>query len=235
MHRLRSLIVQFKDCEGLGTLESSLRKANYTITYHYAFKKGEKLIPESHQIFDIIILLGGPQSVYSHDDQDFFKPYLNLIENSLAIPEKKILGICLGSQILAKALGAEVIKGKNGLEVGFSTVSIQNTAHPIFKGINTDQLTAFHLHEDTFNLPKDAELLLSNEKYKNQMYSYKNKAFGIQCHFEVTIPILEVWWNLYKEIPNTVGDFSLEFSTKQKEMEANARILFDNILTSKAN
>lgn len=221
------------DCEGAGIIEDSLRKANYKITYHDAYRKGLQLVPESHQIFDMIVLMGGPKSVYDPKEQEFFKPYLNLVENSLAISGKKVLGICLGSQILAKVLGAKVEKGENGLEVGFSKVSILNSAHPIFQGITTSHIPTFHLHGDTFNLPQGTERLLSSEKYENQMFSYQNKGFGIQCHFEVTYPMLEVWWNVHKEIPANLGKISNEVKTKQKEMEANARILFDNII--KAN
>jgi len=230
---VRSLIIRFMDCEGPGILEDSLRKSNYKITYHDAYKKGLQLVPESQQIFDIIILMGGPKSVYDPKEQEFFKPYLNLVENSLAISGKKVLGICLGSQILAKVLGSKVEKGDKGLEVGFSKVSILNSAHPIFQGITTSHISTFHLHGDTFNLPSGAERLLSSEKYENQMFSYENKGFGIQCHFEVTYPMLEVWWNIHKEIPATLGKISNEIKIKQKEMEANARILFDNII--KAN
>ncbi|HMV42183.1 MAG TPA: type 1 glutamine amidotransferase [Leptospiraceae bacterium] len=232
---MRSLIVRFLDCEGPGILESSLRNANYKITYHDAYKKGIQLVPESQQIFDIIVLMGGPQAVYDPKLESFFYPYLKLVENALSIPGKKVLGICLGSQIIAKALGSKVEKGKNGPEVGFSNVSVSNSSHPIFSGISSKQLTTFHLHGDTFDLPQGSERLLASEKYENQMFSYKDKAIGIQCHFEVTYPMLEVWWNIHKEIPSTLGKISPEIKTKQQEMEANARILFDNILKLKAN
>ena len=232
---MRSLIIRFMDCEGPGILEESLRKSDYKITYHDAYKKGLQLVPESHQIFDLIVLMGGSKSVYDPKEHDFFKPYLSLVENSISIPGKKILGICLGSQIIAKALGATVEKGVNGLEVGFSKVSILNSAHPIFQNITTSHLTTFHYHGDTFSLPTGTERLMSSEKYENQMFTYKNKGYGIQCHFEVTYPMLEIWWNIHKDIPKTLGVISEEIKTKQKEMEANARILFDNIVNSKAN
>jgi hypothetical protein len=154
---------------------------------------------------------------------------------ALAIPGKKVIGVCLGSQILAKALGATVMKGANGAEIGFSKVSVTNTAHNVFQGITSANLTAFHLHGDTFDLPPNTERLISSEKYENQMFSYKNKGYGIQCHFEVTYPMLEVWWKVHKEIPQTIGNISNEIKVKQQEMEANARILFDNIIASKAN
>ena len=232
---MRSLIIRFMDCEGPGIIEDSLRKANYTITYHDAYKKGIQIVPESHQIFDIIILMGGPKSVYDPKEDTFFKPYLRLVENTISIPGKKVLGICLGSQIIAKALGAKVEKGNNGLEVGFSKVSILNSAHPIFQHITSSHISTFHLHADTFSLPAGSERLMSSDKYENQMFSYENKAFGIQCHFEVTYPMLEVWWNVHKEMPKVLGSISQEIKTKQIEMEANARILFENIVTTKAN
>jgi GMP synthase-like glutamine amidotransferase len=232
---VRSLIIRFLDCEGPGIIENSLRNANYKITYHDAYRKGIQLIPESQQIFDTIILMGGPQSVYDPKEESFFKPYINLVENALAIPRKRVIGICLGSQILAKALGATVMKGASGPEIGFSKVSVTNTAHNVFQGITSANLTAFHLHGDTFDLPPNTERLISSEKYENQMFSYKNKGYGIQCHFEVTYPMLEVWWKVHKEIPQTIGNISNEIKVKQQEMEANARILFDNIIASKAN
>ena len=67
------------------------------------------------------------------------------------------------------------------------------------------------------------------------MFSYENKAFGIQCPFEVTYPMLEVWWNVHKEIPKVLGSISQEIKTKQIEMEANARILFESIVTTYAD
>lgn len=223
------------DCEGPGIIEDSLREANYKITYHDAYKKNQQLVPESQQIFDLIVLMGGPKSVYDPKEEAFFKPYINLVENAISIPGKKVLGICLGAQVLAKALGATVEQGSKGQEIGFSKVSILNSSHPVFKGINDKQITAFHLHGDTFNLPQGTEHLVSSDKYENQMFVYKDKGYGIQCHFEVTYPMLEVWWNVHKEIPKTIGPISNEIKTKQKEMEANARILFDNIIASKAN
>lgn len=232
---MRSLIVRFLDCEGPGILESSLRSANYKITYHDAYKKGIHLVPESHQIFDIIVFMGGPQAVYDPNLESFFHHYFELAENALAISGKKVLGICLGSQILAKVLGAKVEKGKNGIEVGFSKVKITDPAHSVFKGISAKELETFHLHGDTFDLPQGASRLISSDKYENQMFVYENKGFGIQCHFEVTYPMLEVWWNVHKEIPSNLGKISSEIKTKQQEMEANARILFDNIISSKAN
>ena len=81
---MRSLIIRFMDCEGPGIIEDSLRKANYTITYHDAYKKGIQIVPESHQIFDIIILMGGPKSVYDPKEDTFFKPYLRLVENTIS-------------------------------------------------------------------------------------------------------------------------------------------------------
>ena len=145
------------DCEGPGIIEDSLRRANYKITYHDAYKKSQQLVPESQQIFDLIVLMGGPKSVYDPKEQAFFKPYIDLVENAISIPGKKVLGICLGAQILAKALGATVEQGSKGQESGFSNVSILNSSHPVFKGIKENQITAFHLHGDTFNLPQGTE------------------------------------------------------------------------------
>lgn len=227
---MRSLIIRFMDAEGPGIIEDCLLEKNSRITYHDSYKKGIELIPSSHLLFDVIVLMGGPQSVYDPDLDKFFKPYFQLIENTLAQPGKKVIGVCLGSQILAKVLGARVFRGEAGEEVGFDDLTIQNKSHPVFEGIGGNTVKAFHLHGDTFNLPAGSELLLSSSKYENQMYSYENRAFGIQCHLEITLAMLSVWWDVHKTIPNTLGKMNNEVKFTQQDMEVTSRVLFKNLL-----
>ncbi|MDX1959276.1 MAG: type 1 glutamine amidotransferase [Leptospiraceae bacterium] len=225
---MRSLIVRFADCEGPGIIESILREKGYRITYHDSYKKGLELVPSSHQIFDLIILMGGPNSVANPAEEDFFSPYLSLVENAIAT-DKKILGICLGSQILAKVLGSNVVKGEKGEEVGFGNCKILDASQKVFANISTSELPVFHLHEDTYEIPKTATPLLSSEKYSSQMFSYKDKAFGIQCHLEMTYPMLEVWHKRFSNVSKTI---SLNEETKKKTSEVNAsgKIVLQNII-----
>jgi GMP synthase-like glutamine amidotransferase len=225
---MRSLIVRFLDSEGPGIIESSLKENGYKITYHDSYKKGLELVPESQQIFDLILLMGGPQTVYNESEYEFFKPYLNLVEQTLSLPNKKIIGVCLGSQILAKVLGAKVEKGKNGSEIGFSKLQIKDSSHPIFSNLKSD-INTFHLHNDTFDLPTGSKLLASSEKYENQIFDYKNIAFGIQCHLEVTPIMLQTWWKVHK-LNKQIGELNSSHLEEAKEMNELAKPIFDKMI-----
>ncbi|EMF89379.1 class I glutamine amidotransferase [Leptospira santarosai str. ST188] len=187
---MRSLIVRFKDCEGPGILLDSLRERNYKITYHNAYDPRIQPFPDAHLVFDLIVLLGGPQSVTDPTLVRFFEPWLNLVRYAASMPNRKVIGICLGAQIISKALGGEVRRGEKGPEVGFYDVRIQEP-HLVLDGI--DSFPAFHLHEDVFSIPPGAKHLLKSEMYSNQMFSFQDRIFGIQCHIEVTASMLKVW------------------------------------------
>ncbi|MCH1910734.1 type 1 glutamine amidotransferase [Leptospira noguchii] len=199
---MRSLIVRFKDCEGPGILLDSLKKRNYKVTYHNAYDLRVKPLPDAHLVFDLIVLLGGPQSVTDPSLAVFFEPWLNLVRYAASIPNRKMIGICLGSQIISKALGAEVKRGENGPEVGFYDVQVQEP-YFLFDGISS--FPAFHLHEDVFSIPKGAKHLLKSQKYSNQMFSFEDRIFGIQCHLEVTASMFSVWQKVHSDFIRSAG------------------------------
>lgn len=227
---MRAVFIRFIDCEGPGILEPLLREKGYRISYHNAYDTRVQLMPEIHLNFDLIVMLGGPQSVADPDKQEFFKPYYEIVENVIALPNKKLIGVCLGSQIIARALGANVRPGTKGPETGFSELQILKPAHPVFSGVEGESILAFHLHEDIFDIPVGADHLLASEFYANQMFSYKNKVFAFQTHLEPTLGMLQVWQNVHKEfIAKGNGDFS-DLETKQQTMEKSAKIIFRNII-----
>ncbi|MDF3819555.1 type 1 glutamine amidotransferase [Leptospira sp. 96542] len=227
---MRAVFIRFLDCEGPGILEPLLRSLGYRISYHNAYDRRIQILPEFHLNFDLVVMLGGPQSVADPNFDEFFKPYYQIVENIITMGDKKLIGICLGSQIIAKVLGADVSLGTKGPEVGFSKVQILNQSHPIFKGINADSFLAFHLHEDVFGIPVGAEHLLAGEFYANQMFSYKNRIFAFQTHLEPTLPMLNVWLDFHKEfIKKGKGDFT-DLANKQREMTETANTIFKNII-----
>jgi GMP synthase-like glutamine amidotransferase len=229
---MRALFVRFKDCEGPGILEPVLRENGYRISFHNAYDQRLQLMPEAHLNFDLIILLGGPQSVADPELDTFFRPYYQLVKNMLATSGRKLIGICLGSQIIAKVLGVDVVPGEKGPEVGFSPLKVKDNSHPIFKGLVESEIVAFHLHEDTFSIPNGATHLLESSMYKNQMFAYENKAYAFQAHLEPTMPMLDVWRVVHKDfIAKGNGDF-IDIGIKQAEMEKSARIIFRNILNT---
>lgn len=227
---MRSLIVRFIDCEGPGILENVLREKGYNVTYHDAYRPGLKLVPESHQIFDLIILMGGPNSVANPEEREFFKPYFGLVEDTLSLSSHKVLGICLGAQILAKVLGSEVRKGEKGQELGFGTVKVTNSSHPVLKGIDSTEIPVFHFHGDTYDNPKNSEGILSSEMYPSQMFAYQNKAFGIQCHIELTAPMLDVWRVRFPEIGKIVSSVNDNVRTQISSIQKYGKTIFENII-----
>ncbi|MBE7412018.1 MAG: type 1 glutamine amidotransferase [Leptospiraceae bacterium] len=231
---MRSLIVRFINCEGPGIIEEILRKENYSVTYHDTFKKHEKLVPNSHLFFDLLILMGGPYSLADNSNKEFFHPYFELVENMISIPSKKIIGVCLGGQLISKVLGGDVSKGEKGIETGFSKVQIQDKSDFVFNGINQNSITAFHLHENVFTIPKSGKHLLSGGVYPNQMFSYEDRVFGIQCHLEPTMKMVKDWSVVHKDfIGKSSNAYPLLDENMQKETEETGKIIFQNMIRKK--
>lgn len=229
---MRSLIIRFLDSEGPGLIGDILKEKGYQITYHNAYEKGLHLIPQSHQFFDIIIMMGGPQDLADPDMESFFKPYIDLVQAAYSRDKARVIGVCLGSQIIAEALGGKVYTGKEGAEVGFSPVTVLDPEDKAFAGLNSlKSFQAFHLHRNTFDLPPGAKHLLSSEKYKNQMFSIEDRIYGIQAHLEPSIAMLKIWKDVHKEFLEKGGNPSTEdWEERQVEMEKIARVLFNNLI-----
>lgn len=232
---MRSLIVRFIDSEGPGILANILRENGYQITYHNAYHHGLHLIPQAHLVFDLVVLLGGPMSVTDPSLQKFFKPYYELVKGIYSQPDSICIGICLGAQIIAKAFGAEVTKGTNGKEAGYDNLEIIAPQHPLFSGLeNRSQLPVFHLHEDTFSLPKGAQLLAKSKLYENQIYSIENRIFGFQPHLEPTWDMIQIWSKVHQKFLEEAGwKFQSSMYTLHKDLEIIGKKVFQNILNMK--
>lgn len=227
---MRSLIVRFADCEGPGTLAGILREKNYTVTYHDAFRTGLELIPSAHQMFDLVVFMGGPASVADPDQSHFFLPYFRLAENILKMQNSRMIGICLGAQLLAKVLGADVKKGGKGPEVGFGDAEILHH-DSVFQDIPGKALPVFHLHEDVFSIPSGAKHLLSSPLYPSQMFSFENRVFAFQCHIEITPEILNAWKTRFPEVRNYLIS-EKNTSEKTESVRKNGEKIFRNILNA---
>jgi len=147
---------------------------------------------------DLLVVMGGPVGVYQADEYPFLKQEIELIKKRLDAGMPTI-GICLGSQLMAAALGEKVYKGEQGKEVGWQRLSItdagKNTPIEHLCGSKTQM---FQWHGDTFDLPKDATLLASTDRYKNQAYSI-DKSMGLQCHPEVQECQLQEWFVMFQK------------------------------------
>jgi GMP synthase-like glutamine amidotransferase len=149
-------------------------------------------IPEPDEVEGLIVM-GGPMGVYEADRYPFLLDETRLIAE-LVKRGQPVLGVCLGAQLLASALGARVYKGP-AQEIGFGTVSPTADARqdPIFAALE-DPLPVFHWHGDTFDLPKDAVLLARNASYEHQAFRFGRNAYGLQFHVEVDLNT----WNRWK-------------------------------------
>lgn len=144
-----------------------------------------------------LVVMGGPMGAFDDDEHPWLAAERALIADCVerGVP---VLGVCLGAQLLAGALGARVYRGPRG-EVGAGTVSLTEAsrADAVFGGA-VDPLPVVHWHHDTFDLPADAVLLGSSERYDHQAFRVGERAYGLQFHVELgprDLPMLQAHMN----------------------------------------
>jgi GMP synthase (glutamine-hydrolysing) len=139
---------------------------------------------------DALIVLGGPMS--ANDPLPGLRTELALIGEALekSVP---VLGVCLGSQLIAKALGARVYRNEK-LEIGWAPVSLTDDGRkdPVLGSV-ASPATLFHWHGETFDLPRGATWLACSEKCRHQAYRYGANVYGLQFHPEVTAEMVVDW------------------------------------------
>jgi GMP synthase (glutamine-hydrolysing) len=149
-------------------------------------------LPKDFSGLKAVVSLGGPMNV----DEETRHPFL-IKENEFIkeIVKRNIpyLGICLGSQLLAKAAGAKVYKAKNK-EIGLFEVTLtaEGKRDPLFEGLE-NPLLVFQWHEDTFDLPEGATLLASSAVCPHQAFRLGSCAYGVQFHVEITEKNIREW------------------------------------------
>ena len=167
--------------EDLGTLAISLKQHNYNMSDLDPFGA------------DLVVVLGGPIGAYEEKAYPFLVHELKFLEQRLA-SDLPTIGICLGAQLIARALGAKVYPGHHK-EIGWSaiTLSAAGKRSPLHYLIS--ELTpVLHWHGDTFDLPLGATHLASTATYPNQAFSWGQHCLALQFHPEVTAIGLERWF-----------------------------------------
>lgn len=185
---------------------------------------------------DLLLVMGGPIGVYQADDYPFLYQEIDILKRRIAA-DKATLGICLGSQLIAKAIGGKVYKGPKGPEAGWRDLALtpegQQSPARHFAAQYTKML---QWHGDTFDLPPEAVLLAEGEIYKNQIYQYGRRVLGIQCHPEVTHERMLEWYvGLVDEVtgPSPVIPLKTLREDTERYVEtanARARAFFDEWL-----
>jgi len=183
-------VVQHIAFEHLGNLEPVLRKHGYAINTSMAGI--DELSPISKDDPDLLVVLGGPIGVYETEAYPYLETELQLIRDRIA-RNRPVLGICLGCQLIARALGAEVYPGGTK-EIGWAPLDIHGDVEGNVLAPIHDAADVLHWHGDTFDLPAGATRLASSAVYPNQAFSYRDNVLALQFHLEVEPEALESWY-----------------------------------------
>jgi GMP synthase (glutamine-hydrolysing) len=187
------IVLQHEASEGPGLLADALARRG--VAMHVVHTHAGDAVPASLDAVDVprtnaLVILGGGMAVYDDDRHSHIRDELRLTEAALAA-KAPVLGICFGSQLLARALGARVYAAGRQ-EIGWYDVTLTNDAKSdaLFRDA-PQSFAPFHWHGDTFDLPKGARLLARSRMTEHQAFAYADHAWGIQFHPEVTLPIVE--------------------------------------------
>ena len=178
--------IQHLAFEDLGHWEDIFYQLGFRVRY---FEAGVEDLTQALTYAGLTILLGGPIAVYDTPDYPFLQPEIDLLSERLS-QNLPTLGICLGAQLIAHALGAKVYAGQQA-EIGWSTLNIADTEHNLLSPLQ--DIPVLHWHGDTFDLPEQAELLASSALYPNQAFSVGHNILALQFHVEVAAANLEKW------------------------------------------
>jgi GMP synthase-like glutamine amidotransferase len=173
--------------EHLGRIADSLTTHGIACEYVDLFRGGG--CPDIRNA-GALIFMGGPMS--ANDDLPFIRQELDLIADAVS-QDKPILGVCLGAQLIAKALGARVYANAVR-EIGWYRVHWTSAAarDPLHRGLTAPE-TVFHWHGETFDLPAGAELLATSDACPHQAYRVGQNIYGLQFHLEVTPEMVADW------------------------------------------
>ena len=177
-------VLQHHPVENLGTIADALEAA--ALAWQYVRVNEGQPVPRDMKGAGGLIVMGGPMGVYQTERYPWLRDEMALINDSIK-RNLPVLGICLGAQILAAALGAKVERNANGKEIGWYPITLEAAAKEdrLCRDL-PGTLTPFHWHGDIFELPEGAVSLASSEKTPCQAFRYGDKAYGFQFHFEVT-------------------------------------------------
>ncbi len=168
--------------EGLACMEDWAKRPSNKVTAT-RFYEDERM--PFVELFDTLIIMGGPMSVLDE------REYAWLVQEKILIKKaiergKKVIGVCLGAQLIAEALGSKIYKNAYR-EIGWLPVTKtdEGKKHALLSDL-PDTMNVFHWHGETFDLPEGAVSLLSSEACANQAFAYGDNVLALQFHMEMT-------------------------------------------------
>ncbi|WP_456370428.1 type 1 glutamine amidotransferase [Thermodesulfatator atlanticus] len=177
--------IQHVPFETPGVILDWAKSRSYEVTHTRVFL--DEPFPSALD-FDFLVLMGGPMSVHDEDQFPWLSEEKTFLKNILGEDEEriKIMGICLGAQLIAEALGAEVYPNRYK-EIGWFPIELTEAgkAHRLFRDWPSP-FNVFHWHGETFSLPQEATHIAYSEACENQAFLYKDRILALQFHLEVT-------------------------------------------------
>ncbi len=199
------LILEHVSTEKAGTILPFLREHGVPYREIPLYEKETRL--PSVDSARAVIVMGGPMNVNEEERHPFLEAEDAFLKEAI---EKNvpILGICLGAQLLAKALGARVYKAERP-EIGWDDVRLtEDASADRFLGVvRSESLKVLQWHEDTFDLPKESTLLGSSAAVPNQAFRHKGLFYGLQFHVEVDRLMLEGWFEKHVDRARILAEY----------------------------
>jgi len=192
---MKAVIFRHND-KGIGGFAATLKKANVEYRIVNAFLDE---IPADFDPLapDLLIVMGGAPGVYQADVYPFLQQELKILEKRLAA-DLPTLGVCLGCQLMAGALGGKNYYGKERgkeRELGWCRIKVNEAGMKTPVRHLDESLTYIvQSHVDTFELPKGAVLLASSDIYENQAFSWGRNGLAVQCHPEADVTACKTWY-----------------------------------------
>lgn len=184
---LKALALRHTSYVGPDLVGDWLRDRGFALT----IREAPTLDADEVRAADMLLILGGEMGVYERDAHPWLTPEIAAIRARLDA-RKPTLGLCLGAQLMAAALGADVRKGAQGQEIGWRTIALtaEGRAGPLAP---LDGMRVMQWHGDTFDMPPGATRLAGNDAYMNQAFAAGDHALALQFHLETTPAGLESW------------------------------------------
>ena len=176
---MKLCVLQHATFEGPGEIAAWAKQRDYLVDTRH-LHRGDAL--PALDDFDLLVVMGGEMNIYQYRDWPWLKPERQFIRAALD-QGKPVVGICLGAQLIADALGSRVVQNPVH-EVGWLPVTWTEEARAMYPGL-TESAVVLHWHGDTFELPKDATRLALSEGCPQQGYVIPHKCLGLQFHMEV--------------------------------------------------
>ncbi|NVP56639.1 type 1 glutamine amidotransferase [Mycoplana rhizolycopersici] len=193
---MRVLVVENDRITALGQIETALLEAGAKI--ELCRPHAGEALPSDGLAYDALVVMGGPQSAID-DERHPYLPALCAMMRRYGDAGRSVLGVCLGSQLLARSYGATNLIGE-AFEFGWCDIqpTQQGLADPLLASVG-GAFPIFQWHSDTFTLPEGAIRLAHNQTATNQAFRIGRATYGTQFHFEVDRSVATWWRDLFPE------------------------------------